>query len=239
MLLIMLLCVSLLCICSYFYAQSTCNSKNLPNVFEYASNMPGNTVLFVAGTHGNEPAGTVALYELKKKLDNKELVIKQGKLILVPEVNTCGLLWGIRSIPFVGDINRQYSDETTSNINVNIANIAKTSNFVADFHEGWGYHGQNSQSVGSTISYANTLLSKQIAMQAVNNINNTIQEPTKKFILLGSDREQINGTLSMFLKNKNYILIETTGQHNVQPLSVRVDQNNIVIKTVLFNLGLI
>jgi len=220
-----------------------CNS-NL-DYYIYDTDVPGPTILMIGGTHGNEPAGSISIKNLQKKINNKNVILNKGKLILIPELNSFALRLNIRSIPFIGDMNRKYpsnANEISDNCIINqIIQIIENTDIVIDFHEGWGYHKINKNSIGSTITPTNTDLSKNIASIIQKKLNNTISDENKKFEVINSTTENtsinIKGSLQYFMdiSNKNYILVETTGQNNIQPLHVRTSQCDTVIQSILEN----
>jgi hypothetical protein len=85
----------------------------------------------------------------------------------------------------------------------------------------------------------------------LDSVNKTIENSEKKFIILAdseiiknklnysnydySKSIDIKGSLRYYQKisNKDYILIETTGQNNVQSLNLRMDQSRIFIDKTL------
>lgn len=220
----------------------------------YDSKVPGNTILLIGGTHGNEPAGSVCIKEFQNELNNKNINLKTGKLILIPEVNYCALRLGIRFMPFIGDMNRKYPcshNEKCNNKIINeIINLSMHADFIIDFHEGWGFNRLNKKSMGSTITPTDTEKSLKISQKVLKELNKNIEDKQKKFIILTnnilSDEEEdydydynesidIEGTLRNFMNmnKKNYILVETTGQDDIQPLPIRTNQNKIIINTIL------
>jgi hypothetical protein len=247
----------------YIILHNVCNDKKCLQYFIYDTKIPGPTILMIAGTHGNEPAGYFSLKNLKKKLDEKKIKLRNGKIILVPSVNACGIKLGIRSIPLVGDINRKYPQNTNYDIknlekeypiNAEIIKLIKKSDFVIDFHEGWGFQRQNKYSMGSTVSPSDTKVSHDISYVILKKLNENIKNNDNKFTLLTSEKmneiisktgvlekgeysqkNDIFGSLSFFcnVERKNYILVETTGQDDIQPLKLRLQQNNTIIISVL------
>jgi len=217
-----------------------------PESFIYDSKINGPTITIIGTTHGNEPVGYHAIKELINRLNTKDIILKKGKIILIPIVNYCGFRLNTRNSILYGDINRMYKKNTTSIINKTILKYAEQSDFLLDFHEGWGYHG-NSSSIGSTITPSLTYDSKQIALIMKDMVNRTITSDMKKFIIRTDDSEllknkqdymiktNMSGTLSTYMENnkKNYILIEITGQNSIQPLELRIAQGSIFIESVL------
>jgi hypothetical protein len=226
------------------YYKEICDTP--PEIFTYDSMIKGPTILMVGVTHGNEPAGYYIIKGLMDKLNNKEIVLKKGKLILIPIVNYCGFKHNTRNRIGFDDINRDYHDKTKSIINKTVIEQVKKSDCIIDFHEGWGFYKKNNSSIGSTISPSNTFDSINIAIKMKDNINNITDDNNNKFIIRTNNtdllkntneyvsRTEINGSLSHYaeLLNKNYILIETSGQENIQPLDIRVNQGHVFINTL-------
>jgi hypothetical protein len=240
-----------LLIISYIIINKICNNHDSLDYFIYNSGNPGPTIAIVGGTHGNEPIGSIVIRELIRKLNNKKIMLKSGKLILIPDVNYCALKVGIRLIPLIGDLNRKYPKNLHENsscpINNKIINLLKDTDFILDFHEGWGFHRLNKDSMGSSITPSETELSNNIAHIIYDNINKTISDKDKKFIIFVNDNRyntnpdiysklnDIKGSLRYYanINKKNYILIEITGQNNIQTLDIRQNQGNIIINNVL------
>lgn len=206
-----------------------------PEYFIYKGKEEGPTILIIGATHGNEPSGYFAIKEYMAKLNSQELFLKKGKIIFIPAVNYCGLQLNNRYHNTVGDINRLYDLPNMNIINKLIINFSNTADFIIDFHEGYEY-ANTSNSLGSTITASETKLSEILANKVIENINKNIDIEFKKFKI--NKNKNILGSLRHYSINLNYILVETTGQNDVQPLEIRVNQCINVINTVLnyFNL---
>jgi len=248
---ILYLIIFLIVIMYIIIIDKICNT--ILKYYIYDSKVPGNTILLISGTHGNELAGTETIKLFQNELNNKNINLKTGKLILIPEVNYCALRLGIRYIPFIGDMNRKYPCLRNKKCNNSIINkiisLASNADFIIDFHEGWGFNRIDKKSMGSTITPTDTEKSLNISQKCVKELNKNIQDEQKKFIILTNnipsieeendydynESIDIEGTLRNFMNinKKNYILVETTGQDNIQPLHIRINQNKIIINTIL------
>ena len=252
---ILIIIITIIIVYSIFYLIFNEKYNNIcmgePEVYIYDSMIKGPNIMIIGATHGNEPSGYVAIKNLMDLLNNKTIKLKIGKLYLIPVVNYCGLKLNTRngsSINIMNDINRNYFEDTKYPINKTVLEFATKSDFILDFHEGWGYH-TNSNSIGSTITPYNN--SMKIAQSMMNNINNDITDPIKKFAIRTNDIEllkdnnyiintEIKGTLSNYItninkNNINYILIEITGQSNDISINLRLAQAMIFIDTLLDN----
>jgi len=216
--------------------------------FTFKGDPKEKTILIIGGTHGNEPAGTVAIKKLINDLNMKRFVTKYN-LILVPYVNYCGIKLNTRHLYLLNDDNREYHIfNTTHPINKKIIKLVNRSDFVLDFHEGWGFFREFKSSIGNTISPTNTPESIRIANLFYNSVNDIIKYPIQKFAILIDNKKLIKSKPDKYFSNtniigslrnycdlikKNYILIETAGQNDVQDLSVRVHHNRVFIDSLL------
>ena len=224
------------------YYKSTINNicYKEPEYFEYVGKEKGPTILIIGATHGNEPAGYYGIKEYMNKLNKQELILKKGKIIFIPSVNYCGLQLNKRNHNTVGDINRLYRDMENNNIiNKLIINFSKTSDFIIDFHEGYDYANKSDETLGSTITPSETEIALKVANIVVNNLNKIIDIDYKKFKI--NHNKKISGTFREYadINKFNYILVETTGQRDVQPLNIRTEQCINIITSVLGNFDMI
>lgn len=232
-----------------------CNSSDSLEVYEYTSQnfdkKSDCTILMVGSIHGNEPAGYYALKELISRLNSKKLKIKKGRLILIPAVNYCALKMNLRFIPLIGDLNRKYPNKIGEKINnpiiKKIVELIQDSNFILDLHEGYDFNGRNIKSMGSTLTHGNNKKSLLLTQKILQEVNKNIMTEYKKFNVYTNQpellknnkiyrkRRNIKGTLSYYtdLLQKDYILVETTGQNNIEPLHVRVDLMILIINYIL------
>lgn len=188
------------------------------------SKSPSPKTLIIASTHGNEPAG---YYALKHYLSTNPQ-IQKGSLTLVPAVNKCGLLLKQRNNPAGNyDINRCYPN--TTYLNKQLSKLVQEADYIIDLHEGYDFHKLNPESVGSGIYAGKTKEAQNLANILADNLNNTIKEDHKKFVT--NDISPIKGSLREYANaiNKHYILVETTGINNIQPLAIRVEQHTKII----------
>lgn len=238
----------------FYLTYNVCSGKESLDIFEYQSDnyvKDDKVILILGGTHGNEPAGSNAIKKIISNLNLNIIKLNRCKLIVIPQVNYCGLKIGFRFIPEIGDLNRKYPTTadgvSSNNIIKQIIEKVKLADFVLDFHEGWGFNRKNSSSMGSTITPTNTPKSFVIAKILFDSINKNLSGE-KRFRILTTEKnlinknpdvyateEDIRGSLCYYCNklNKDYILIETTGQNNIQPIDVRVNQALTFIKNIL------
>jgi len=230
----------------YFYSGANSFSSDKIIVNEFKADQPGPTVCFIAGVHGNEPAGAHALLILTQMLNNREIRLLRGRIIVIPMANEWGLINGVRNFRpgFLGnnDLNRSFDENsaTSAPIADSIVKIARNASLVMDFHEGWGYHQIQPDSIGSTISCTPHKLSSSLAQNAVKLLNSGIESSDKLFTFLPEMYCDIETTLACRCWNENipYILMETTGQKEIQDRSIRVNQVLRVCEYTLKSLGM-
>lgn len=231
---------SLIFIIFLFFLLTSCLITDKVNILEpiiIDSGIPGPVLLLIAGTHGNEPGGTVGLESFSKS----DIKLLKGKIIILSKVNKIGLFLGTRygfNALFPIDYNRNYPSKKLQPVgdyvNYQVAKYVLGANFIIDFHEGWGFSNIEPKTMGSGIYPSNTNFAISTGNKLLTTINNTIKDLDKKFTI-NFDSPRIPNTLDAFASayNKNYILIETSGQNDIQPINIRVNQVLLIINEVL------
>jgi predicted deacylase len=103
------------------------------------SGTPGPTTALIAGNHGDEYEGEVALAELARTLDPADLT---GHLIIMPTLNQPAAVGARRTSPIDGgNLNRSFPGDTAGNVTQQIAyyveeNIIPFCDAVCDMHSG-------------------------------------------------------------------------------------------------------
>ena len=99
----------------------------------------GPTALFTGGNHGDEYEGPLALYELARTLDPKEM---SGTVIIVPAMNYPAFRAGTRTSPIdKGNMNRSFPGRPDGTVTDKIADyfqreLLPRADIVLDFHSG-------------------------------------------------------------------------------------------------------
>ena len=226
-----------------------------PKVYVFDTKIKGPTVFILGSVHGNEPAGTYTTIKLIKNLINYKSItsdknhrLKKGKIIILPIPNPYGIKYNSRFQPklFNADINRNYINNGVDKMSKIIISLAKKSDYIIDLHEGWGFHKSNKYSLGSTLTINTKPYDKKlinIGNDIVNILNSKIYHDKKKFTLLLRDKNKCKpyGSFGCWseINNKKYILVETSGQNNVQKLQLRVNQQSIIILNLLKKIDII
>lgn len=219
------------------------NWANDIHIHVFDSKKDGPRVFMIGGTHGNEPAGTLGLEQLMNQFRTGKIRLDSGMIAIVSYPNKLGLAcnsrWLLHRL-WHRDLNRNYPtndfEQTRDPISSRIINWIKSYNinFILDFHEGWGYSIVNKDSMGSGIFPGLLHNSKQIAEDIVVSLNHSISNPAKKFTLQFNKHPTIRSLKNYAnYKKIDYILIETSGQNDIQPTSVRIEQVLHIIHHVL------
>jgi hypothetical protein len=168
-------------------------------------------ILLIAGQHGNEPAATYVLSDFVTWWKQNP---PPFDITIIPRANPIALALGIRGIP---DMNRYWFRQLDYDM-------------VIDFHEGWGNHKKQPQSLGQTIWTNSKFLATYIVPTLVNKLNKSVG-PDLQWTQLDRIPDVGYGTLDQV--SPNYILVETSGQNNIVPLHIRMKQINTIIHTLL------
>ena len=190
-------------------------------------------ICIIAGVHGNEPAASILL---NKMINNNYFDQNINNLFIrvIPIANKFGYKFNTRyqNNIFYPDINRNFINDGVDTTSKDIIKLTKNMDIVLDFHEGWGFHKINSDSLGSSITITSKM--KELGNIIINNLNNIISEEKYKFVILENICD-INSSLGCYSNknNINYILVETTGQNDIQEMNIRQEQIFNIINTVI------
>lgn len=201
--------------------------------FNYGS---GLKIGFMGSVHGNEPAGCVGLgYLINSGYFNKIAREKKIFIRVIPCINEWGIKRNSRYQPdfLYPDINRNFIGEGLEPVSQKVINLVKDLDWLIDIHEGYSYHLIDPKSVGSTLSPGPMV--GNIAELMVQEVNKTIPDPNKKFVVLNDNNCKIPKTMACYRKSsgKKYILIEISGQNDIQPIGIRKNQVIILVQKFL------
>ena len=193
-----------------------------PSVEIYDSKIAGPTILIVSGTHGNERAPVIAINKFFK-----EHRPKTGKVIVIDDVNYCGLVMNDRFIPsFLTDanINRQYTKHHANKINKLVMYYASHADYVFDFHEASDFQYLNFNKLGNSLSTDMNIYDSEKITNILNKKYNDVQWT----VYLHSSEKLISGTLFDYCVKKkiSYILIESSTENN---MNKRINQATTVL----------
>ena len=187
-------------------------------------------ICLIAGVHGNEPAGSLLFHQLiKNGYFNVITSIHKNLFIrVIPSVNEFGLEYNTRYQNSLShpDINRTFTEEgEIHHLSRELLRLVKDMTLVIDFHEAWGFHKIHPQSLGSSLTVTGDQKTHSLSQYMVQQLNFIISNPKYQFDVLKRICS-IPNTLSCYLHKRdiNYILVETSGQNDVQPVKVRQTQ---------------
>lgn len=196
----------------------------------------GPAVLILGGIHGNEPAGAAAAARLT------DISLTKGTLVIVPQVNKLALAQDIRTLPEIGDINRAYPGKATGfpaeRLAAGIMDLVAKYNVSVfiDLHEGRTFHRLDKTSVGQMILFAPNTKSTDLALGALEAVNQGLEPKYKKFAL-GAHPIPYSGAWYAGEKlGLTAFTVETSGE---QSLEDRVGQHLTIVKYILGAEGLI
>lgn len=206
------------------------------------SGVEGPTVLVVAGIHGDEPAGVEAAERIRR------WPLRRGKLVVLPRANRPALEARRRLTPGVdsqqANLNRNFPlpDGSREALGTPAKEIwhfveALRPDWLLDLHEGAGFRRTNRNSVGSSIIVFPHPEALQAAEAILEEINRSIAEAEKKFVLL---KPPIRGSLARAAGERwgcRAMILETTKRG--QPLEKRVRQHGLMVRSLLLRLEML
>lgn len=208
-------------------------NKNI-EIYRFGKNSSNvKRILIIGGTHGNEPSSSLSLYLLIHYLRQKN-IHPNVYITIIPMINKTGFYTNNRySYHFLKnyDINRHYPKKFY--INKILKEFIKEADLVIDHHEGYHYHVDNKQSIGSTLSPFNmNKTSLQFILDKLNrNINKKFVFNSKKTV----PKHSLRYYIQQQFPEKEYLLIETTGINNPEPLKMRQFKALYIIISLLNN----
>ena len=232
--------------------------------YKFDSGRPGPHILLVGTSHGNEPAASVGFQKLADMFSSGDLSLAKGKLTIIPCLNPCGKKMHIRWLPHQLfllhsiDLNRNYAksldDEGSCTISRKIERLSHDVDLIIDGHEGYDFVKINPKSMGSAVYAGKHPLSQSLVPNMVSDLNKTITSKPKgvnkkrldkmkveDFQFISHIETDLPGTLRWYSDNHDipYVLIETTGLNDIQPLDVRSNQHLILALSALRQLGML
>jgi succinylglutamate desuccinylase len=212
------------------------------SLFVHEAAEPGPSVLVVGGIHGNEPAPPRAVSTLT------EIELPRGRLLFVPEANRRALAASSRHTPgdrFL-DLNRNFPIASRREPRGVLATALWSlleqhrPDWVIDVHEGFDYRRRNQKSVGNSVTYVPYArvgaCSARLARHLVNDINRTIEDESKHFMLLAPGPEGSFARSATEALGVPSLVLETT--RVAQPLALRVGQHRRLLSVALDRIGL-
>jgi predicted deacylase len=205
------------------------------------SGIPGPTIFIVGGVHGNEPAGANAAEMIRR------WPLLKGKMVVIPRANVPGLSANKRLIPNLdtnlGNLNRNYpragrDEGPRGEPATSIWNLALKfkPDWVLDLHEGFDFHQVNENSVGSSVICFPNPKARATADAMLAAVNSEISVENLKFVRRDMP---IDGSLARAGGEHLHVPSMTLETTSRQPMEKRVHQHEVLVHTVLQQLGMI
>lgn len=224
-------------------AASTVTTKTIAAGTPYATTLyiikgeqPGPVLMVTGGVHGNEIAGYKAANLIKK------YKISRGTLLVLPEANKIAVHNGTRTCKGVGDLNRSFPNSSTGSPDDVLAQaiwkVVKDYKvtWLVDLHEGYNYHKVYNPSVGQSLIYYPRTGSYSVGKAVISRLNQDIDNPDHRFSLFPTPLPKTLARSTSEFLGVHGFTFETC---NLQPLSTRINQHQLAIKTFLIQLGMI
>ena len=124
-------------------------------------------------------------------------------------------------------------------LSANVCRIVESADFVVDLHEGWGFHRKNPASMGSGLYPNRSRVATRLSYDIQRGMNESVvvmksaDDAYKRFVVEVNKHPQLK-SLKGFCEWKGipYILVETSGQNDIQPMDVRKRQHLYVMRRV-------
>jgi len=190
------------------------------------------TIMIVAGTHGNEKAGTKAAEYLK---DN--IKIEKGTLIIIPEANILACEKAVRNFPPDINLNRVYPGNPQGNsiekLASKIFNLMKKYdiNLLVDLHESIEFYKKNPKNYGQTVvidSDDDCLF--ELSSFLVEEMNKGIKEDSNKYQVLVDPVKGSTAYSAYYQLGIPALTFETCRK---LPLSFRIGEQIKFVKIIL------
>lgn len=167
-------------------------------------------IVILAGIHGNEYGPSLEITD--QILNNTFLTgIVNKNYVIYPRINIWGLFNNNRLDKDGNDLNRMWPrfpyEKSDSPIINNMLNDINNASLIIDFHEAWGFHDINKDSLGQTIYSNNKFIRQLIYTKVIPHM------PKYKVI---DKLPYVGGALDEYCNmiSTNYILVEISGQDN-------------------------
>jgi len=198
-------------------------------LYIHDSGVEGNTLLFVAGTHGNEDGGYRAAEQMLETL-----TVRKGRMLIVPHANAQAIKDYTRAAPDGTDMNRSYPGDPEGNDIQALAAeiIALIEEFdpvaVVDMHEGRNLYGTDG-SIGNSVVVGMKADAFPIALEVLEAVNAQNGDLRPFTFDANAPVGSLNHTASALLGVDAYT-IETP---QIYDLEVRVRQQLLFVRAFL------
>lgn len=177
-----------------------------------SSGVPGPVFMIISGVHGNEPASSRAAQGIASRFNRGDLMLRSGKLIIVPLVNQIARRRGIRGKP---DLNRTFprgqGAPARHPLSAAVWQLALRyrPSWVLDLHEANGLSELNPKRVGQTLIISPVSRAHGLAKQIVMRMNQTITNRAYRFNIRHRERAGTSRMAFQRLLGARAVTVET------------------------------
>ncbi|WP_405113385.1 succinylglutamate desuccinylase/aspartoacylase family protein [Paenibacillus sp. FSL K6-1217] len=177
-----------------------------------SSGIPGPVFMMISGIHGNEPASSRAAQGIASRLSRGDLILRSGKLIIVPLVNQIARRKGIRGKP---DLNRTFprgqGTPASHPLSAAVWQLALRNrpSWVLDLHEANGLSQLNPKRVGQSLIISPASRAEGLAKQIVKRMNLTIPHRAYRFNIHYRERAGTSRMAFQRLLGARAVTVET------------------------------
>lgn len=198
-------------------------------LYIFDSGLEGNTLMLVAGIHGNEDAGYRAAEQMVAGLE-----VQKGRILIIPHTNLQAVSAYSRTAPDGTDMNRSYpGDKKGSDIQTLAAEITVLIEefkpiAVVDMHEGRNLYGIDG-SIGNSLVLGTTPNSFLVAVEVLEKVNAQNNDWRPFTFDTNPPEGSLNHTASV-LKGVDAFTIETA---QIYDLEVRIFQQLLFVSAFM------
>jgi predicted deacylase len=198
------------------------NNENTEN--KNTENKNNETLLIIAGTHGDEKTGYYGTKKIIEMINKKEIIIENGKIIIIPCLNMYGCKHNNRFTKTVLnryiDLNRTYPDKHP--LSILVSRLVKESDVVLDLHDARDKYYSNINNKGDMVILGKSDNSKKFGL-IVGRVNPMYHKTNESEVIYGSLRWYCNKV------EKPYVLLET----DMSDKNTKNKRINKVVNTII------
>lgn len=181
--------------------------------YKCKGNKKGPAVMITAGIHGKELGGIQGAQKLVQLLKNGKIVVKKGKLLIVPVANIPAFKRRIRGVP---DLNRAFPRSSNGTARTALAKslfaLAKNNkiSWLIDMHEAGGFSKIDRSKLGQSVLTNRNSASLPALRRVVKGINKTIKPDARHFTIKLRETPGTNRYAAARLLSARAITVETS-----------------------------
>ncbi|MFE6077450.1 succinylglutamate desuccinylase/aspartoacylase family protein [Paenibacillus sp. NPDC057886] len=200
--------------------------------------LPGPTVMIVAGIHGKEVGSIRAAQQLVTQLRNQEFTINRGTLIIVPVANQPAFKKRVRGKP---DLNRTFprgqSRKATQVMSRSLFSIMQSYKpaWYLDLHEANGLSSKSKYVLGQTLITNPGNASVPIVRKIIKQMNEIVNRPSHRFHIRLRKLKGSSRTAAAERIHANAVTVETSWSLK---MNTRIEYHMQVVQHFIREAGL-